>query len=797
MITFISSLYATAQVWPQGVPVTGDSLIRLLLNIPGIQTALAWTLLHKLPDAMEAQGSQEADNLPGLILGSLRWLDEVVDTRRITSTLLDIMPKCSKWVQQGILELLPELVLEEDCQVVVASLVQMTEQSSTMLVPVLEAISNITAQDVGQAQVTDLVLQRFPSAELADLPALLRFLLQHVNSQNASQVVELLRSSMPPLGDQVVRMSGQMVDVEEGAVEALRTGLQCSHLAADTVFSQVKALTEPGVHMGLDLWLLLLLASLAGKRCEAVHKLLKKKFAEGLANNTWLDRAVCGHQGALRSLLPSLLELAGRLVQAGQAGCQGAGSHLYTLLFAAPHPNKAPQYQQGHLGSGQAGEISTALAVLLGLTRGHACQLLQHAHFVGTLLDCLDNFSQAQLHQVFAVVSELVVVSKGASSEVETNRQRLGKQLEALLHKQMQSDEVYAQRVGIIGTIKLAERLATPSSSDLGGKEAEQLLGRSFEVRHHQPGMFALLCDELTQAVAAGRLSEPLREWLRLCAVDQLEGFLDDFVENPPDVQCEGGGHLKGANWMNLNGSAGQVMLPLLRIVSSSDRLHRQSLACLPAVTRLALTLEFQTSGSLDGLSAILGCPLHMPHLDQLQREALLTAPPDQQWVVCTSLLLAINWLRELLNAWARHVQPHQCVGGAEVQQNLLVRLQNLCQLEALLAHSFALLPNPPSLQDVLGCHTSAVIVKKGRVQKKMKGKSGKVSKAGQSPDEGSEAAEDQENMADNASPRGKPATEADTTVQALSRTATNAPGNLGGAEEHIACTAGLVDQLQ
>ena len=37
--------------------------------------------------------------------------------------------------------------------------------------------------------------------------------------------------------------AGQVVDVEEGAVEALRTGLQCSHLAADTVFSQAKALT--------------------------------------------------------------------------------------------------------------------------------------------------------------------------------------------------------------------------------------------------------------------------------------------------------------------------------------------------------------------------------------------------------------------------------------------------------------------------------------------------------------------------------------------------------------------------
>ena len=42
-----------------------------------------------------------------------------------------------------------------------------------------------------QAQVTDLVLQRFQSAETADLPALLRFLLQHVDFQNAFQVLHL------------------------------------------------------------------------------------------------------------------------------------------------------------------------------------------------------------------------------------------------------------------------------------------------------------------------------------------------------------------------------------------------------------------------------------------------------------------------------------------------------------------------------------------------------------------------------------------------------------------------------
>lgn len=55
-------------------------------------------------------------------------------------------------------------------------------------------------------------------------------------------------------------------------------------------------------------------------------------------------------------------------------------------------------------------------------------------------------------------------------------------------------------------------------------------------------------------------------------------------------------------------------------------------------------------------------------------------------------------------------------MGGAEVQQNLLVRLQNLCQLEALLAHSLQLLPSPPNLHTFSGCSQSAAPVKKAQV---------------------------------------------------------------------------------
>lgn len=65
---------------------------------------------------------------------------------------------------------------------------------------------------------------------------------------------------------------------------------------------------------------------------------------------------------------------------------------------------------------------------------------------------------------------------------------------------------------------------------------------------------------------------------------------------------------------------------------------------------------------------------------------------------------------------WKKWPGGCRCVGGVEVQQNLLVRLQNLCQLEALLAHSLSLLPNPPGLHTFSGCSLPVALVKKAQV---------------------------------------------------------------------------------
>ena len=54
----------------------------------------------------------------------------MVKPHELTETLLEVMPKCYRPVQQGILELLPELVIEQDCEVSLPVMLTCTSMSA-------------------------------------------------------------------------------------------------------------------------------------------------------------------------------------------------------------------------------------------------------------------------------------------------------------------------------------------------------------------------------------------------------------------------------------------------------------------------------------------------------------------------------------------------------------------------------------------------------------------------------------------------------------------------------------------
>lgn len=63
----------------------------------------------------------------------------------------------------------------------------------------------------------------------------------------------------------------------------------------------------------------------------------------------------------------------------------------------------------------------------------------------------------------------------------------------------------------------------------------------------------------------------------------------------------------------------------------------------------LCQTVELKTSESLDSLTAILGCSLCLPRLED--QMGLMSC--QKQEAMCLSLWHAVNWLREAVNGFS------------------------------------------------------------------------------------------------------------------------------------------------
>lgn len=71
------------------------------------------------------------------------------------------------------------------------------------------------------------------------------------------------------------------------------------------------------------------------------------------------------------------------------------------------------------------------------------------------------------------------------------------------------------------------------------------------------------------------------------------------------------------------------------------------------AVLNLTCTLELRANNNLDGLTAILGCSLCLPLPACLEHEHRAAMPAQQRQLTCLSLWHALEWLREVVNAFS------------------------------------------------------------------------------------------------------------------------------------------------
>ncbi|KAI3747499.1 hypothetical protein L6452_09958 [Arctium lappa] len=688
-----------------------ESLVRVLLLVSSIQLSIQNMLLEKLPEYFDNDNCGHSssasmlrldEDIARLILNQFRWLDFLVDSEAFTENLFQVLTICPPHLKREIIGSLPEVMGDTNNQNVVDSLERVLQDDSTATVAVIDCFSSLNLDDLLQDKVISIALSCIRTIEAEKLPYLLRFLLLSATPTNARRIISQFREQYKMVGvfdsrsAQHNKLKGKSVvnNVEASVLDALGSSLRFKSILCQEILKELQCIDKPRDHKVIDIWLLILIYKNCESMQKSVEKLLKKKIIEGSIQDVLFEQCIFANKELVKDHFCSFLLLSEYLLACKEQTARKFGIQMYKYLFEGFPDTYSRQEVLGalvtHVGSGITFEISSALEAMVLLASRYSQELNPICSYITGILDYMEGFSTENLHKVYDVFCYL---SRSAWSNTESFGSSIANELFMIVRKQVSNPEFKYKKMGLIGTLKILSHLGdtndtsySSSSQKLNYEEALELLKTSLDSCQQLPVSLILFYDELSAILDSVTLHPAIME-----RVGQLVGefesmFLSDLESgNLPasDLYCG----LEGELWMNLDGDISPICMNILPMASSSSR--STSLQTLPANFHLLSVMErLGNQGSLGGIDALLGCPIHLPS-SKLFLASWQSLNGKQKHVVCLSLYYAINWIRELLNAFGRQVAGRfDCVSQATKEDTIakiLKRLRNLVFLESLL----------------------------------------------------------------------------------------------------------------
>lgn len=112
-------------------------------------------LLEKLPEYFDVNNPEQSldDDVARLIINQFRWLDFIVDPNAFFHKLMQVLSISPLHLKKEIIGSLPEIIGQQNNKPVLDSLQQMLQDDPAIIVPVLDAFSNLHLDQELQEQV--------------------------------------------------------------------------------------------------------------------------------------------------------------------------------------------------------------------------------------------------------------------------------------------------------------------------------------------------------------------------------------------------------------------------------------------------------------------------------------------------------------------------------------------------------------------------------------------------------------------------------------------------------------------
>ncbi|KAE8611738.1 hypothetical protein XENTR_v10012579 [Xenopus tropicalis] len=743
-----------------------DSLMKLLLGLEILQESVINTLFEKLPEFLYDSVGSDGISIPRLIINQFKWLDRILDCKDLTLKIMQLISVAPVDIQHDIITSLPEILEDSQHNDVARELNSLLQQNTQLTVPILDALSSLNINTDLLSEVRQSVMSTLSAVELEDLPVIIKFILHAVTPSDAVEVISELRKKLdlescsslaqihatqnkernkPQAGSSVNKTKSS--DCVSLMMDVIKSAVRFQKHMSEAWIKAIENVDTVGDHKVSDLIVLLILyTTQTNSSKKQAERVLRNKIRSGFISDQLLQNAFRNHSQVLRDYFPSILSLAQSMLRSAEQSVVSFGSLMYKSAFSV-FDSYCQQEVVGalvtHVCSGYPAEVDVSLDVLTDLVSSHAAAVALYAVFVKGILDYLDNLNAQQIRKLFHILSVLAFSRGQEGSHIQDD-------MFIVIRKQLSSTALKYKRIGIIGAVRMVGSMAVNKKHGSKNPENNPLSAESFRqvtallelvqtCSEQVPEASALYYDELSSLVQKRNLDPLVMSWVGKTV---LTDFQDDFVDDlTPTVEGNYIFPVKAMYNLDEDDSQGGIAINILPVLSkdmcsrgaeqAANKEERVvSPICLsPFFRLLRLCIEDQHEGNLEEIDALLGCPLYLTDLEITEKMESLSK--QEREFLCSLLFFALNWFREIVNAFCKQQD-------LDMKSKVLTRLQNITWLQSVLEKCLAASPGyiPPSAQfdsepqEVLPSAIASAPAKKAKKGKTQKSAASKNSSA-------------------------------------------------------------------
>uniref|UniRef100_A0A8C3M733 Uncharacterized protein n=1 Tax=Geospiza parvula TaxID=87175 RepID=A0A8C3M733_GEOPR len=654
-------------------------------------------------------------NFPRLIINQFKWLERLLDSQDLVRKLMQMVSVSPVPIQHDIITSLPEILEDSQQSEVARELSSLLKQGRRLTVPILDALSRLDLD--AELVVRQSAMTIVPSVKLEDLPVVVKFILQNVKAADAVEVISDLRKSLDlsscvlPLQIHSSQKKIKSQVQASSSLSQVTTSQNCVKLLFDVIKLAVRFQKDVS-----EAWI----KAIENSTSVSDHKVIvltpffiifspdQCPKAHVLSCNLISSFMVSVFQ-VIKDFFPSILALAQTFLHSAHPAVVSFGSCMYKQAFAAFDSYCQQEVVSAlvtHVCSGSETELDISLDVLTDLVVLHTSLLMRYATFVKTILDSTQKLNPCQIRKLFYILSTLAFSQKQEGSYIQDD-------MHMVIRKWLSSTVPNHKQMGIIGAVSMIGSVALKrSEGDAASLERPELNSERDEQLSTLLDLVGFCCEQTPEVLALyydefANLIEKQKGNLDLQLLDEfgkslVEDFPSDFVVDlSPSVHGSFLFPVKSLYNLDEDQSQDAIAINLLPLVSQSElgRVtagannqksgHLSPLCLSPCFRLLRLYTAEQNSGSLEEIDALLGCPLY---LTDLEVEGKLDSLSKQEReFLCSLLFYALNWFREVINAFCQQQD-------AEMKGKVLTRLQNITELQNVLGKCLAATPGyvPP-----------------------------------------------------------------------------------------------------